>query len=91
MIFFSIRAQTSFKLRPGISGHSVTPWGSGGSRSSASQNFSSLGGGTAAANAKYEEHEACAASNSAVGENRLHREKMRSHFPSLSKSMVQVI
>ena len=46
--------------------------GSGGSRSFASQNFSSLSGGTAAANAKGEEHEACAASNSAAGESRLH-------------------
>jgi len=49
-----------------------------------------LGGGTAAANAKGEEHEACAASNTAAGENRLHREKMRSHFPLSAKNMVQV-
>jgi len=60
---------------------------SGGSRSSALLNFSSLGGGTAAANTESKEHEACAASNTAAGEIRLHHEKMHSHFPSLVKSM----
>jgi len=55
--------------------------GSGGSRSFARLNFSSFSGGTAALNT--ERLEACAASNSAAGENRLHHEKMLSHFPSL--------
>jgi len=58
-------------------------WESGGYRSSAVRNFSSVSGGTAAAKAKYEGHEACAASNSAAGEIRLHHEKMLTHFPSL--------